>query len=67
MNTELTLHRPVEALESRASDAISGFMGFFRRDGSMMSDHSPFLGRRKKVNVRVVGRAFSFPIQDAGK
>lgn len=62
----LTLHRPVESLEARASDAISSFMGFFRRDAGVMIEKKA-VAPRKKVDVRVVGRAFSFPIQDAGE
>lgn len=61
---QLTLRRPVEALETRASDAISGFMDFFRRDDSILPerrDRSPITGRRKKVAVRTVGRTVSLP------
>lgn len=64
----LTHHRPVAALEERASNAIGSFMGFFRRDqGAVpkMQARSPNMGPRKKVEVRVVGRAISLPRHDA--
>ncbi|KAG6364229.1 hypothetical protein INS49_005827 [Diaporthe citri] len=51
---------PVEALEARASDAISSFMSFFRRDDGIVTK-SELVGPRKKVTVRTVGRTFSFP------
>lgn len=57
---QLTLHRPVEALEARASDAISGFMSFFRRDDGVVV-RKELVGPRKKVAVRTVGRTFSLP------
>lgn len=61
---QLTLHRPVEALETRASDVIGSFMDFLRRDDSILPerrDRSPITGRRKKVAVRTVGRTVSLP------
>lgn len=57
---QLTLHRPVEALEARASDAINSFMGFFRRDDGIVVNRE-LVGPRKKVAVRTVGRTFSLP------
>lgn len=63
-DSSLINHRPVAALEERASDTIGSFMGFFRRNpGSLqgMQARTPSMGPRKKVEVRVVGKAISLP------
>lgn len=55
------MHRsPVEALEARASNAISSFMSYFRRDDHIVVKRE-LVGPRKKVAVRTVGRTVSIP------